>query len=106
MSAEAPAPLERRLAALLSGGTWLACAVVAVGLVLPAGGSIVRAGIVLFIALPVVRVGVMLVDLVRRRDYRLAAVAAAVLCIIAVGVVLGLHGRRPEATAPVTKARG
>lgn len=96
MSAEASAALERRLAALLSGGTWLACAVVALGLVLPAGGPIVRVGIVLFIALPVVRVGVMLADLLRRRDYRLAAVAAAVIGIIAFGIVLGLHGRRPE----------
>jgi len=63
--------------------------VIAVGLVLPSGARVVTAGIALFVALPIVRVSVMLVEFLRRRDYRIATIAALVLFIIVLGIVLG-----------------
>ncbi|HEX4461216.1 MAG TPA: DUF1634 domain-containing protein [Polyangia bacterium] len=94
-----PSRLERRLATFLSAGTWLACVVIAVGLALAALGShvafarhglpIVTAGIALLVLLPVGRVLLMLVELLRVRDYRLAAVAGCVLAILAVGFIVG-----------------
>jgi uncharacterized membrane protein len=87
-----PGVLERRVALVLGAGTWLASAVIGAGMVLPAGTTIVNAGVALFIALPVVRVLVMLVEFLRRRDYRIAIIAAAVLAVIVLGIVLGGAG--------------
>ncbi len=91
--------LERLLAVTLDYGTWLASAVVAVGLAasLNGGGAdaassgtpVVAAGIALFILLPVLRVVMMLVAFLRDRDYRFGAVAALVLLIICLGFLLG-----------------
>ena len=91
MNSDASRDLDRRVAALLQVGTWLATAVVAIGLVLPAGGPAVTAGIALFIALPVVRVAVMLVEFFRRGDFRIAWISALVLAVILLGIVLGLR---------------
>src|SRR6516162_4349447 len=111
--------LESLLAGLLYYGTWLACAVIALGLVLafareglgPGNGApssgmrVVTAGIALFILLPVLRVCVMLVVFARERDYRFVAIAAAVLAIILVGFTVGMytagspgpgHGEQPS----------
>jgi uncharacterized membrane protein len=90
VSAEAAATLHRRVAIVLRGGTWLASAVVCIGLVLPSGAPVVMTGIALFIALPIVRVIVMLVEFLRRRDYRIAVIAALVLHIIVLGIALGV----------------
>ena len=87
-----PGALERRVALLLGAGTWIASAVIAAGLVLPAGTAIVNAGVALFIALPVLRVLAMLVEFLRRRDYRIALIAAAVLAVLLLGIVLGDAG--------------
>jgi uncharacterized membrane protein len=89
----APIPsqrLETLLATLLSRGTWLASAVVALGLALP-GTRLVTAGIALFIFLPIARVAVMLVAFIAEREYRLGAVAAFVLLTILAGFALGMH---------------
>jgi uncharacterized membrane protein len=91
MSAEAALALDRRVAVVLRAGTWLASAVIGVGLVLPSGAPVVTTGIALFVALPVVRVIVVLVDLLRQRDYRIAMIAALVLVIIVLGIVLGVR---------------
>ncbi len=48
-------------------------------------------GIALFVALPIVRVAVMLVDFLRRRDYRIAAIAALVLTVIVLGIALSVR---------------
>ena len=81
--------LEGVLAHLLDKGTWLASAVIAVGLILPLFGapgvSWVRVGIALFIALPVLRLVVMWVVFWRERDYRFSAIALFVLLIIGLG---------------------
>jgi uncharacterized membrane protein len=92
--------LERLLAVVLHYGTWLASAVIALGLVLAAAGSpnlgmlssthIVTAGIAMFILLPILRVAVMLIVFVLERDYRFGAIAALVLAIIGLGIALGM----------------
>jgi uncharacterized membrane protein len=97
--------LESLLARLLYYGTWLACAVIALGLVLafaqagfgpgngatPFGMRVVTAGVALFILLPVVRVAVMLFVFARERDYRFMTIAALVLAIIVVGFLVGVY---------------
>jgi uncharacterized membrane protein len=81
--------LERILARGFALGTWSACVTIAVGLGL-FDVRVVKIGIAMFIALPVVRIAVMLGAFVRARDYRIAAVAAAVLFVLAAGLALGL----------------
>ena len=87
------------MAVTLSRGTWLASAVIALGLLLPSlaqqGARIVTVGLALFILLPVLRVTLMLVAFLRARDFPLTAVAVLVLAIIglsaAVGSLSALH---------------
>jgi hypothetical protein len=109
--------LESLLAGLLHYGTWLASAVIGVGLVLalmgwragvpdPASWSgmcIVTWGIGLFIVLPVLRVTLMLVVFVYERDYRFVTIAAFVLAIIVAGLALGMHMAKQGAHAPVAQ---
>jgi uncharacterized membrane protein len=83
--------LERHLAILLQSGSWLASAVVATGLLLPSGTRVVTVGIALFIALPIVRVALMLFGFLRRGDYRIAVITALVLAIIILGFVFGMR---------------
>jgi uncharacterized membrane protein len=88
------AELEQLLASLLHYGTLGASAVVLAGLALACassalGMSIASAGIALFILLPVLRVGVMLVFFLRARDYRYGAITALVLVIIAISFLVG-----------------
>ena len=82
------------LAGLLRYGTWLASGVTGLGLALSLvgveGARVVAAGVALFIALPVLRVLVMLGAFVLNRDYRLVIVATAVLVTILAGLVIGL----------------
>jgi uncharacterized membrane protein len=85
-------PLNRVLARLLEVGTWLSSFIIAVGLLVPARTTVVTAGIALFIALPVVRVLVMFVTFVRRRDGWGIIIAGLVLTIIALGAALGATG--------------
>lgn len=102
--------LERMLAALLQNGTWLASAVIGVGLVVllvtgsggvvaGSGVPIVAAGIALLILLPVLRVAVMLIAFAVERDYLFSGIAALVLVIILTGLALGMRAER--AAAPV-----
>jgi uncharacterized membrane protein len=87
--------LEVRLAQLLGYGTWLGCAVIAIGLILPALGQtgsgmrVLTAGIGLFIALPVLRVASMLAHFLRAGDTRFAAISALVLAVIFAGISAG-----------------
>ena len=94
---------EGLLAGLLRYGTWLASAVIGLGLALSlvglSGAQVVAVGVVLFIALPVLRVLVMLAVFLRDRDYRLALVAAIVLMTIVAGFVIGIHVSNPRALA-------
>ncbi|MGV3654106.1 MAG: DUF1634 domain-containing protein [Noviherbaspirillum sp.] len=94
---------ERAIGALLRYGTWLASAVIAIGMALGAfpqfnasipfgfsGYGIVKAGVALFILLPVARVVLMLAIFLRERDYVYMAISALVLAIIVAGVMFGL----------------
>jgi uncharacterized membrane protein len=97
---KAPQP-ELLLAGLLRYGTWLASGVTGLGLVMSLvgveGTPVVAAGVALFIALPVLRVLVMLGAFLLNRDYRLVIVATAVLITIVAGLVIGLSSSNPLA---------
>lgn len=92
-----PALLDRRLAGLLSYGTWIASALIAAGLALPLIGvnpaledvQLVTAGIAVIITLPVLRVTMMCFSFLHERDLGFAAVAAFVLAIIAISLIIG-----------------
>lgn len=96
--------LEELLAAFLSYGSWSACAAIGLGLALTLLGSreptwhlavlsglrIVRAGIALFILLPISRVLLMVIAFLCKRDFRFAFISGVVLAIILLGIVLGV----------------
>ncbi|AKV03621.1 hypothetical protein AKJ09_10284 [Labilithrix luteola] len=84
--------MNRGLARLLEVGTWLTSSIIAVGLILLPRTEVVLVGIGLLILLPVVRVFVMFVTFLRRRDGWGIAIAALVLTIIGLGVLLGATG--------------
>jgi uncharacterized membrane protein len=90
---KAPQP-EWLLAGLLRYGTGLAAGVTALGLAMPLvgfeGAPVVAAGVALFIALPVLRVLVMLGAFIFDQDYRFAILATVVLITILTGLVIGL----------------
>jgi uncharacterized membrane protein len=100
-----PGRLETLVAALLRYGSWLASAVIGLGLVfalvdsrfatrhvaVAANMRIATMGIVLFIVLPMLRVLLMLIVFIRERDFRLAVAAASVLAIILTGVVVAFR---------------
>jgi uncharacterized membrane protein len=94
---------EQAIAALLWYGTWLASAVIAIGIAFGAlqkfegapnfgfsGYDIVKLGVALFIALPIGRVALMMAIFLHERDYAYTAISALVLAIIAAGIVFGL----------------
>ena len=92
---------ELLLAGLLRYGTWLASGVTGLGLAMPLvgveGARVVAAGVALFVALPVLRVLVMLGAFILNQDYRLLIVATAVLMTILAGLVIGLSSSNPLA---------
>ena len=92
---------ELLLAGLLRYGTLLASGVTGLGLAMSLFRAeeprVVAAGVALFIALPVLRVLVMLGAFIRSRDYRLVIVASVVLMTILAGLVIGLSLSNPLA---------
>ena len=90
---KAPKP-EWLLAWLLRYGTWLASGVTGLGLAMSLAGvegtRVVAAGVALFIALPVLRVLVMLGVFIVDQDYRLVLVATVVLTTILAVLVIAL----------------
>ena len=87
--------LELCLASLMSLGTWVACALITVGIALSLTVGSTRtpflmAGLALIIFLPILRLLFMLTSFLRARDFPIAAVAALVLTIIALGAVFGV----------------
>lgn len=93
--------LDLLLAKVLLRGTWLGSSIIALGLVLPMTGwsrassamictEITTAGIALLIALPLLRVLLMLIVFIRERDLRFSAIAMLVVAIILLGSVLGV----------------
>jgi uncharacterized membrane protein len=100
--AKRPALLDRTLATFLNYGTWLSCAIIALGMALtlvpgsgaaaapPLGMRIVTAGVALLILLPTARVVLMLVAFARRGERHYSMIAALVLLVIIAGFVLGM----------------
>jgi len=92
---------ELLLAGLLRYGTWLASGVTGLGLAMSLAGvegtAVVAAGVALFIALPVLRVLVMLGAFIVDQDYRLVVVATVVLITILAGLVIGLSSSNSPA---------
>ena len=89
--------LDRRLAMLLDVGTWASCALIAIGMALPALGAsapdgthVISAGIVVLIVLPSLRVAVMSAWFLRKREVDFALIAALVLAIIIFSTLLGI----------------
>ena len=93
--------VELLLAGSLRYGTGLASGVTGLGLAMPLvgteGAPVVAAGVALFIALPVLRVLVMLGAFVLNQDYRLVIVTTVVLMTILAGLVIGLSFSNPLA---------
>src|SRR5262249_38225182 len=92
---------EWLLAGVLRYGTWLASGGTGLGLAMSLAGvegaCVVAAGVALFIALPVLRVLVMLGAFILNQDYRLVIVATVVLMTILTGLVIGLSSSNPLA---------
>jgi uncharacterized membrane protein len=90
--------LNTRLAQLLGHGSWMSCGLIATGMVLPWLGvsarsgvdHLVSAGIVVLIALPIMRVVTMGVCFLFRRERDFALIAALVLAIIIASTLLGV----------------
>lgn len=95
---------NRGIAILLWSGTWMACAILALGMaagVLQQWGltlpSLIQAdrllwtGIVIFVLLPVARVVATLITFVRARDLVYVALAGFVLLVIGLGVLWELR---------------
>ncbi|MGH6760771.1 MAG: DUF1634 domain-containing protein [Phyllobacterium sp.] len=94
---------DQVIAALLWYGTWFASALIAAGVLLTAfepipaslplpltGYDAVKAGVAVFILLPVARVTLMLTIFLREKDYAYAIISGLVLAIIAVGATIEL----------------
>ena len=93
--------LERTLAALLRHGALVASAWITLGMILallgtaapqfatPLAEACLAVGIVLLIALPVLRVALTAAIFLFERDYVFAAVSSAVLIIILSGLLVG-----------------
>jgi uncharacterized membrane protein len=100
MNGERMPVLESLLAGLLGYGTWLASAVVGVGLTMGLCGAelglrIITIGVAMFIALRIARVVLMMFVFVRQRDLRFAAIAAVVLAILLIGFAIGMWSAKP-----------
>ncbi|PCE27097.1 hypothetical protein BWP39_09945 [Paraburkholderia acidicola] len=95
---------EQIIAALLWYGTWLACAIIAAGMIVGAfpqiesslspgfsSYGILKVGVALLILLPIARVTLMVAIFLCERDYAYVAISSFVLAIIAAGILVGLH---------------
>lgn len=86
-----------RYGAIIAGG-WLVLGLAWGGGFSTTGGAggvadrCLAIGIVMLIALPVLRVALMMIIFALERDYRFAAISAAVLIIIALGFAMGALG--------------
>ena len=88
-------PLENRIALILRTGVMISMAILGVGLVFwfvnPAAVTLLNAGLVLLMAIPVSRIVASLVDAIRRRDWLLTAATAGVLIVLASTIAYSLR---------------
>jgi uncharacterized membrane protein len=94
------ARLEVLLAKLLDWETWVACVAIGLGLLAVLSGiqktqglgtSFVACGIALSIVLPILRVLLMAIVFLTKKDYVFGAIAICVLLIIVLGAGIGLE---------------
>src|SRR5262252_3315450 len=91
--------LEQQIGRVLRVGVALSAAALATGLVLALGhqdigNTIMRAGLILLMAIPVTRIAASFIDAIRRGDKLLAGATAFVLVVMAMTVVYSLRLRR------------
>ncbi len=110
--------LEWMLARQLDYGTWLASAMIALGMIsafvdrpavppgqtVTLGTTIVTTGIALVIMLPVVRVALMATLFLHARDFLFGTIACVVLTTIGIGFGLGLYLPMSKGGAPAIEA--
>lgn len=99
MADEELSRLEHQLSRLLRLGVVVSGACLAVGLVLHFAGQttgelVMRAGLILLMAIPVTRIAASFVDAVRRADRLLAFATAFVLIVMALTIVYSWELRR------------
>lgn len=91
--------LEHQIGRLLRIGVALSAGALAMGLILDGGGltigdRIMRAGLILLMAIPITRIAASFVDAVRRRDRTLSSATAFVLVVMVVTVLYSWRLRR------------
>jgi uncharacterized membrane protein len=91
--------LEHQIGRVLRVGVALSAAALAMGLVLAIGGidagnTVMRAGLILLMAIPITRILASFVDAIRRGDRLLAGATAFVLIVMMLTVVYSIHLRR------------
>ena len=86
---------DRVLSLTLKFGAYTAFALIVAGLVLqlivPWGGRVVVAGLVVLLATPVLRIIAACLQFLRERDFRYALVSFGVLAIVVLAYVLGIQ---------------
>jgi len=88
--------IEDRIGLVLTAGSLLSTALLALGLVLlvtrgaPAGSILIQTGLVIVLATPIVRVLVSLVGFAQQRDWRFVLLTLAVLGVLAASVVTAI----------------
>jgi len=86
---------DRVLSLTLKFGAYTAFALVVAGLALqlivPWGGRVVVAGLVVLLATPVLRIIAACLQFLRERDFRYALVSCGVLAIVVLAYVLGIQ---------------
>jgi uncharacterized membrane protein len=85
--------IETVIARVLSVGTALSCTIMTIGLVVGDQRTAV-VGIACLIALPVLRVAILVVAFAKRCDMRLVAAGLTVLAIIGLGIAIGFRAAR------------
>lgn len=87
--------LEELLGRVLVGGVVLSAAVLGIGLIVQLTGRdahlLLRAGLIVLMATPILRVAVSLVEYLRMRDWFFATTAAAVLLVLLTSVLVAVR---------------
>jgi uncharacterized membrane protein len=91
--------LEHQIGRVLRIGVALSAAALAMGLVLAIGGidagnTVMRAGLILLMAIPITRILASFVDAIRRGDRLLSSATAFVLVVMILTVVYSVQLRR------------
>ena len=90
-------PLERRIGRILRTGVLASTVTLGAGLVRwfadPASVTLLHAGLILLMAIPIARIAASLVDAIQRRDWLLIWATAGVLVVLASTIAYSLIAR-------------